>query len=152
MTPKKKKEDLLKVGAKTKYKEEYNEQVEKLCRLGAKDSEIADFFNVCEATLNNWKNDFPKFLESLKKGKDVFDNDLIENALKNRALGYSHPETKVFMFDGVPVEHEVVKHYPPDTTALIYWTKNRNPSRWRDKQEVEQTNIEAINIPKFKDA
>lgn len=149
MTPKKKKEDLLKVGAKTKYKEEFNDQVEKLCRLGAKDSEIADFFDVTETTINNWKHDHPLFLESLKKGKDVFDNDLIENALKNRALGYSHPETKVFMHDGVPVEHEVVKHYPPDTTALIYWTKNRNPSRWRDKQEIEQTNIEKLEIPKF---
>lgn len=40
------------------------------------------------------------------------------------------------MHEGKPVTVEVVKHYPPDTTAAIYWTKNRLPKEWRDRQEV----------------
>jgi len=32
-----------------------------------------------------------------------------------------------------------VKHYPPDTTAAIFWLKNRQPAKWREKQEVETT-------------
>ena len=137
-------------GQPTKYKEEYNDQVEKLCKLGAKDSEIAEFFNVTETTINNWKIDNPKFFESLKKGKDIYDNELIETALKNRALGYTHKETKVH-FDkfGIPHEHEVDKHYPPDTTALIYWTKNRQPARWRDKQELDLNEIDRTGARSF---
>ena len=28
-----------------------------------------------------------------------------------------------------------VKYYPPDSTALIFWLKNRKPKDWRDKIE-----------------
>jgi len=44
-----------KEGRPTKYLSEYNEQVEKLCKLGATDKQLADFFNVTEKTINNWK-------------------------------------------------------------------------------------------------
>ena len=137
-------------GRPSKYKEEFDTQVEKLCKLGAKDTELADFFNVTEKTLNNWKIDHPSFFQSLKRGKDIYDNELIETALKNRALGYTHKETKVhFDKDGVPHEHEVDKHYPPDTTALIYWTKNRQPARWRDKQEMDIETIDRTGARTF---
>lgn len=58
-------------GAPTKYDEVFNEQVYKLCLLGAIDKEIAEFFNVCEATINNWKIEYPEFLESIKKGNKL---------------------------------------------------------------------------------
>lgn len=76
-------------GRPAKYKEEYDEQVRKLCLLGATDKELADFFNVCEATINNWKNKHPSFLESIKKGKHVADATVAEK-LFHRATGYSH--------------------------------------------------------------
>jgi hypothetical protein len=28
------------------------------------------------------------------------------------------------------------KHYLPDTTACIFWLKNRRPKEWRDKVDV----------------
>lgn len=34
---------------------------------------------------------------------------------------------------------QTIKHYPPDTTACIYWTKNRMPERWRDVRQTELT-------------
>lgn len=75
------------IGRPTDYKEEYNEQVYKLCLLGAKDTDIANFFEVCEATINNWKQQFPAFLESIKRGKETADIKVAES-LYNRACGY----------------------------------------------------------------
>jgi hypothetical protein len=36
-------------------------------------------------------------------------------------------------------EHIVpyTEHYPPDTTACIFWPKNRRRDKWRDKHEIE---------------
>lgn len=127
-----------KVGAPSLYKTEYNEQARKLCLLGATDAELGDFFNVTETTINNWKIDFPEFFESIKKGKEYADAN-VANKLYNRALGYEHEEDKIFNDQGVPLIVPTVKHYPPDTTAAIFWLKNRQPAKWRDKQEVETT-------------
>ena len=121
-------------GRPTDYKAEYNEQVFKLCLLGATDKELGEFFGVCEATINNWKLEHPAFLESLKRGKKVADAEVAEK-LYQRALGYEHPETKVFCHEGDITEHEVTKHYPPDTAAAFIWLKNR--AGWKDKQEHE---------------
>ncbi|WP_313386917.1 hypothetical protein [Chishuiella sp.] len=127
-----------KVGRPTDYKVEYNEQVYKLCLLGATDSEIGDFFNVSEVTINAWKKEYPEFLKSIKKGKEYADAN-VANKLYNRALGYKHEEDKIFNDQGVPLIVPTVKHYPPDTTAAIFWLKNRQPAKWREKQEVETT-------------
>ena len=56
-------------GRPTNYKKEYDEQAYKLCLLGATDKEMADFFNVKEQTINNWKKNHPSFFESIKRGK-----------------------------------------------------------------------------------
>ncbi len=129
-------------GQPTKYKEEYNEQVFKLCKLGAKDSEIADFFGICVATLTNWKREHDEFLASIKRGKDIFDSDMVERSLRDRAIGYSHKEEKIFNNNGEIVRADTVKHYPPDTTACIFWLKNRQSKKWRDKIEVDNKNVD----------
>lgn len=126
-------------GAPTKYKPEHNEQVYKLCLLGATDKEIADIFGICEATLNNWKADYPEFLESIKRGKDDADANVADR-LYQRAMGYEHKEDQIFQYQGKPVIVPTVKHYPPDPTAAIFWLKNRQRGKWSDKQEVELTN------------
>jgi len=123
-------------GQPTKYKEEYCKQAEKICKLGATDEFLADYFDVCVATLNNWKSSHPEFLASIKKGKIEADLKVAES-LYQRAIGYSHPEVKVFNNQGEIVTHDVVKHYAPDPTALIFWLKNRQPKEWRDKQELD---------------
>jgi hypothetical protein len=48
-------------------------------------------------------------------------------------MGYSAPEDKIFNNDGKPLIVPTVKNYPPDTTAVIFWLKNRRPDEWRDK-------------------
>lgn len=96
---------------------------------------MADFFEVSETTINNWKQEHPKFLESLKRGKDVADATVTESLYK-RANGYKHRAVKIFNGPAGTVQVPYVEHYPPDTTACIFWLKNRKPDRWRDRQDV----------------
>lgn len=125
------------VGRPTKYKEEFNDQVEKLCKLGATDKEIADFFEIVESTVNEWKHTYPKFSESIKRGKTEADA-LVASKLFHRAIGYEHPDVDIKMYEGEIIETPLVKHYPPDPTSIIFWLKNRQPGKWRDKQEIDQ--------------
>jgi hypothetical protein len=127
-----------KKGRPTDYKPAYNPQAEKLCKLGATDKELANFFEVNEATINRWKKDHPSFCESIKKGKTIADAEVADKLFK-RATGYSHRAVKIFNDQGSALEVPYTEHYPPDTVAAIFWLKNRQKDKWRDKQEVEQT-------------
>lgn len=122
----------------SKYKDEYAEQAYKLCLLGAKDTELADFFGVVEKTINNWKKEHPKFLQSLKEGKLQADAE-IANSLYNRAKGYQATELREEESEDGYKKVTTTKHVPADATSAIFWLKNRQPGRWRDKQEQEIT-------------
>lgn len=123
----------------SKYKEEYNEQAYKLCLLGATDKDMADFFEVDEATINRWKENKEGFCESLKRGKQLADAN-VASKLYHRAIGYEHKETITASFQGeITDSKEVIKHYAPDTTAAIFWLKNRDKKNWRDKQDIEHS-------------
>lgn len=132
-----KKQEPSKGGRPSSYKSEFAEQAKKLARLGATDKEMADFFEVGEKTLNNWKQDFPEFLQSLKEGKLLADAE-VSSKLFHRATGYEHEDVDIRVVAGEIVKTPLIKHYPPDTTACIFWLKNRQPDKWRDKQEQEQ--------------
>ena len=47
--------DIMGAGRPTEYRPEYAEDTRKLCLLGFTDAQLADFFDVSEATINNWK-------------------------------------------------------------------------------------------------
>lgn len=138
------------MGRPTKFKPEYVEQARKLCKLGATDQELADFFEVALSTLNLWKIEHPAFSESLKLGKETADERVVQ-ALYNRAMGYSHPDTDIRVVDGSIVETPMIKHYAPDTTAAIFWLKNRRPGEWRDKQELEISGSLAEKLAKARE-
>lgn len=127
-------------GRPSKYKSEYKDQAYKLCLLGATDAEMANFFDVDEATINRWKLDHKDFCESIKKGKIEADANVADRLYK-RACGYEHPETITASFQGMITDtKEVTKHYAPDPTAAIFWLKNRQRDKWRDKQDIESKN------------
>lgn len=129
-------------GRPTDYREEYNIQAEKLCKLGATDNELADFFEVTEQTINNWKNEHPQFFESIKKGKTLADAEVAER-LYQRAMGFEHDSEEIKVVangngEGSSIERVPVrKIYPPDTVAAIFWLKNRQKEKWRDKSEID---------------
>ncbi len=119
----------------TKYKAEYAKQAKKMCDLGATDMQLADFFEVDLSTINRWKLAHTTFCESIRLGKEQPNNN-IERSLYNRALGYSHEQDDIRVIGQEIVITKTVKHYPPDSTAAIFFLKNRKPKEYKDKHEI----------------
>jgi hypothetical protein len=126
------------MGRPTKFKPEFVTQAEKLCKLGATDQEVADFFEVEVRTIYRWKTENEQFCQALKAGKDEAD-DRVERSLFARANGYEHDEVDIRVVANALVQTPIRKYYPPDTTAAIFWLKNRKPKEWRETKAVELT-------------
>ena len=123
-------------GRPTKYRPEYDEQAKKLARLGQTDEEMASFFEVATSTFYLWLKEHESFSEAIKKGKAVSDAEVADKLYK-RATGYSHDDTRFDVINGRVVATEIVKHYPPETAAAIFWLKNRQRDKWKDKHDIE---------------
>lgn len=133
MTSKKKKP----TGRPTRYKKEFDDLAFNYTLLGAKDTQLAEFFNTSEKTINTWKKRHKSFLQSIKKGKEKADGEVAQSLYK-KALGYEYEEEEAKAVAGVGVEKVTVKKkIQPDTTSIIFWLKNRQPELWRDKKEVK---------------
>ncbi|CAM0109260.1 terminase small subunit, partial [Vibrio phage 209E38-1] len=128
-------------GRPTKYKKEYAEQAVKLCKKGFTDKDLADFFEVDESTINRWKDKYEDFCASIKSAKKYSD-DLVVQSLYNRAIGYSLTEEREESSNANGSKTvKVTKQIAGDTTAQIFWLKNRQPKEWRDKQETEHSGV-----------
>lgn len=125
-------------GRPTSYKKEYAEQAYKFCLLGATNAQLAEFFEVSESTIDNWLKDKKEFLGAVKEGREIADARVGES-LYQRATGYQHEEDKIFCTDGKVTTVKTTKHYPPDATSMIFWLKNRQRDKWREKTEHEHS-------------
>lgn len=129
-------------------------------RDGLIDKEIAEKMNVSPPTLYKYKKMFPQIVEALRKGKELVDVE-VENALYKKALGYNVPVQKAFKVKDIVYNENGKKiseterieyaeeeiHIPADTTAQIFWLKNRKKQQWRDKVEYEKTQgVQKIHI------
>lgn len=123
-------------GRPSKYPTIDLKEVEKLAGFGLIDTQIADFLDISEKTINVYKKT-PKFLQALKRGK-VKANLVVEKSLFHRANGYSHKELYITQYKGQIITEEIVKHYPPDPTSMIFWLKNRKREQWADR--IDHTN------------
>lgn len=122
-------------------------QLEAWARNGLTDEQIAANMGITRSTLNEWKKKYSDISDTLKRGKDIVDIQ-VENALLKRALGYTYIETTQEQVDDydphtglktgshMEVTKTVTKEVQPDTTAQIFWLKNRKPDTWRDKRDV----------------
>ena len=119
----------------TDYRQEYAEQARKLCLLGFTDKQLADFFDVNESTITRWKQKYPEFRTSIKSGKVVADAQVVESLFK-KAMGMEVTEVEVRGNDENKIKRVIKKYIPPDTTAQIFWLKNRQPELWREKSTV----------------
>lgn len=157
-------------GRPTKYKAAFNKQVYKFSLLGATDEEIADFFEIEVSTLNLWKVQHPRFMESIKKGKIDADAEVSKSLFK-RATGYTYLETTFEIVAGHDVVTEtpegelikepayrkrvVVKEVPPDVAAQNIWLKNRRGKArtqglpWADKHETGFTDKDGNDVTPF---
>lgn len=124
-------------------------KLEGWARDGLTDEQIAEAIGISRSTLAEWKKNHPDISDTLKKGKEIVDRK-IENALFERALGGIHKVKKTFKVkrtyydnQGRKCEKEELQegydevYIPGDTTAQIFWLKNRKPDTWREKQSVE---------------
>ena len=116
MTKPKPKDQLQKRGRKSDFRPEYILIAKACARFGAIEDEIANELNIGPATLDRWKQKYPEFRCALKAGKEASD-DRVERSLYQLAIGWNGQ--------------------PPNTTAAIFWLKNRRPDRWRDVQQLQ---------------
>lgn len=125
--------------AKGKYQEWLTKEgllrLQGWARDGLTDEQIAANIGINVATLYRWENEFCDIRNALKYGKEVVDRQ-VENALLKSALGYMYDEvTEERRDDELVVTKVVHKEVQPNTTAQIFWLKNRKRAEWRDRVE-----------------
>lgn len=132
---------------------------------GLTDEQIANNIGIRRETIYAWKKKYPNISNALKKGKEVVDRE-VESALYRKALGSKETiqkamKIKEVLFDDVGrkvkesekiVYVDEVINIPADTTAQIFWLKNRKPAEWRDKRDVEHSGgLNNSSIVKYED-
>lgn len=135
-------------------------RIEGWARDGLTEEQIAKNMGVSRSTLSDYKVKYPDILRAIKNSKEVADRE-VENALFNKATGYTvklkkpmkvrHVEydeqtgRKIAEYERIEyIEEEV--HVPADTTAQIFWLKNRKSNEWRDKVTVtDESSLEKLD-------
>lgn len=136
-------------GKYSRYRKTYAKKAYNLCREhGFTESQLAEVFDVSEQTINVWKHKHPKFVESIRSGRDDYDSVLVEKSLRRRALGYEYKEITREMRGAIDVNtgegklsitKEVTKEVIGSVEAERLWLINRQPERWRDRHQHELT-------------
>ena len=144
-----------KTGRPTKYDPKYHiPWARGLLRRGATIKELAEEFGVAVSTIYEWSYQHEEFSEILKEDRELADF-AVEDSLYRRAMGTKVTEKRTIVTAGPdgeshPSRIEIVeKEVPPDTTAAIFWLKNRNPKLWRDRQDIQVNETDDANIKEF---
>ena len=135
------------VRADSAYRPEYAGQAEKLCLLlGATDDDLAAFFDVSQRAINRWKVRHPFFAQALQRGKLVADGHIAESLYRQAKGHYTVKRTKVFADPKTQTKMEIEyeEEQLPNVVAAMFWLKNRQPAKWRDRQKVEVGNLDAM--------
>lgn len=125
-------------------------KIEGWARDGLTDEQIAHNIGIKRQTLYDWKKKYSDINDVIKRGKEIVDRQ-VENALFKNAMGYEYDEVTEAMVetpDGPEMREvkRVTKQVKPDTTAQIFWLKNRKPDVWRDKQEIDNNHSGEVNV------
>lgn len=134
-----------KLGRPSTYNNTMPQKVYRLCLLGLRDVDLAEVFEVSVQTIDGWKREHPAFLKAIKIGREQADAH-IAKSLYHRAKGYAHPDVHISVQQGRVIVTPIIKHYPPDTIACIFWLKNRQKLYWRDTYRQEHTGGDGMPI------
>ena len=145
--------------AKGKYHEWLQQDnllmIEGWARQGLTDEQIASNIGIGTTTFYTWVDRFPVIRESLKKGKAPVDFE-VENALYKRAVGFEYEETETLIEEVNGETKKKVKRIKrtalPDTSAIIFWLKNRKPEQWRKMNPVVENKLKAETEKLLKEA
>ena len=122
-------------GRPTTYKPENAEIARNACMIGATNDTLAERFEVCRRTIDNWIAAIPDFSHAVKQGREGADEAVI-SALFARATGMEQKMTKVFCHRGQPVTANYTVQLPPDVRACFFWLRNRRPEQWRENRPL----------------
>nr|DAW83572.1 MAG TPA: terminase small subunit [Caudoviricetes sp.] len=129
--------------------------IEGWARQGLTDEQIASNIGIGTTTFYTWVDRFPVIRESLKKGKAPVDFE-VENALYKRAVGFEYEETETLIEEVNGETKKKVKRIKrtalPDTSAIIFWLKNRKPEQWRKMNPVVENKLKAETEKLLKEA
>lgn len=118
------------------YSQELVAEAKAMAMAGATDFEIMERLGISRSAFYLWQDEHPDFLEAVKAAKEPVDGR-VERTLLERAMGYTYKSEKLFHNDGSVIRVPVLEHVPPDVGAMTLWLKNRQPQKWRDKQDIE---------------
>ena len=138
-------------------------KIEAWAKDGLTDAQIAHNMGIGLTAFYTWRKSYPDIADALKKGKAVADVE-VENALYKKAIGYRYEEvTKMPVYDkdGTPIQGDdgtpkmcvakiTIKYAHPDTTAQIFWLKNRRPDKWCSDPHTLSIKREELDIKKQK--
>lgn len=126
------------IGRPSAFREEFSKQAKKLCELGATDDDLAEFFGVTATTVRHWQQTQRSFLEACELGKSPAD-DRVERSLYHRAVGYTHEDVHISVYQGEVTLTPIKKHYPPDPQSMRLWLMCRRPDKWREVVATEHS-------------
>ena len=131
---------------KGKYEDWLTEEgllkIEGWAKDGLNDEQIAHNIGIGVRTFYEWLSKYKQLKQVLKQSKEVVDRE-VENALFKSAIGYYLDEERI---DSEGNVYKVRRFVPPNTTAQIFWLKNRKPNEWRDKKQTELTGANGGNL------
>lgn len=139
-TPRVKPEDRKPMGRKALLTPKHLPLIKAAYEQGMTDGEVAALLRVSMDTIQRYRQRDPDLCGTIKVAKQIAD-DRVERSLYERAVGYSHPDAKIFDHGPgkAPLIVDTIRYYPPDTAAAFIWLKNRRAHEWRDHHEVDHT-------------
>lgn len=123
------------------YNPDMCRQAKMLAKMGATNNEIAEFLGISVPCFYRWRHIHPELASAVRLGKAEADRR-VEESLYMRAVGYTYESEKlmaVAMGQGLGSEvqrHVTKEHVIPDVKAAVHWLNNRNPDKWKNRQET----------------
>jgi hypothetical protein len=128
--------------------------IEGWARQGLTDEQISKNMSISYSTFREWKKKYSALSAALKKGKTPVDFE-VENALLKRAMGFEYEETETIIEEVDGKQRKRIKKIKkvalPETSAIIFWLKNRMPEQWRKFNPVVEAKIKAETQALLKD-
>ncbi len=113
-----------------------HEMVLRFAQQGLTNEQIYGLLGIGKTAFYDYLKEYPEFANALKAGQSN-GIEFAKRTLFQRATGYSHPEEKIFCHDGQIVRTQTIKHYAPDTTALIFYLINKAGGEYKDTRHIQ---------------